>query len=177
MGFIGNDIINWQSAKTHQHKLKARCLEKLFNPSEIHYIEQHVFPLLAYWHLWSVKESAYKAWQRANDVKPIYNAISFVCSNIQQDSVVVEKDDFRCKVNTSYSCLYIYSQCYSEKFQTKIFDSQNLYKSWLTLMAKKNWIIEKSEFNIPSFYNTSSLQKIPVSISNDGNHVGVVWQI
>ena len=172
---IGNDIIEWQNAKKQLHKLKPRCLEKLFNTSEINYINNHEFPILAFWHLWSVKESAYKAWQRLENAKPIFNPYAFCCQDIQSHSVRVVNGDFSCRVETVFNSAYIYSQCQSKSLNFKILKSNieflNLKNQW----KKQGWHIQKNSYNIPSlFHNKHNIQK-PISISHDNGFTAVCW--
>lgn len=123
--------------------------------------------MLAFWQLWSVKESAYKAWQRLNRVEPVFNPKRFMCSAIQRNSVCIENGEFLCKVKTIYTNDYIYSQCDSKHLDYKIFTSPASFKVWKKELYKQNWIFIKSKFNIPSLYNTSLFKTIPVSITND----------
>ncbi len=178
MGFkdlLGNDIIDWETAKPQTHKLRQRSLEKLFNLKEIQYIKSQQDPMLAYWQLWSVKESAYKAWQRLNQTRPVFNPKRFLCCDIQQDIVCVAYDDFQCKVMTLYTKDYIYSQCDSEECNYHIFYSEVSYRDWLSELLKQDWILEKSEYNIPNFFNTKTQKTVPVSITKDFDYVGVAW--
>lgn len=131
--------------------------------------------MLAYWQLWSVKESAYKAWQRLNQTQPVFNPKRFVCSDFKRDSVYVRYENFQSKVKTLYTKDYVYSQCDSEKCNYQIFNSEASYHTWLTEISKQDWVLKKSKYNIPNLFNTKTQKTVPVSISNDANYVGVAW--
>lgn len=170
---IGNDIIDWKKAQNQHQKLRIRCLEKLFQAHEIEYIQSAEKPILAFWHLWSVKESAYKAWQRQQNAKPILNAKSFVCQNISPHSVLVSKGVFSYTVHTIYTSDYIYSECLSYHKQTKIFKTTDAYLRFKNNWQDKGWQIIKKANNIPSLFNAKKETFSAISLSHD-NHLTAV---
>lgn len=172
---IGNDIIDWQNAKKQLHKLRIRCLEKLFNTSEIHYINNHNLPILAFWHLWSVKESAYKAWQRLENTKSVFNPNAFCCQDIQSHLVRVVNGGFSCQVVTVFNSAYIYSQCQSKSLNFKILKSNFEFLNFKNQREKQGWHIQKTSNNIPNLFDPKHNIQKPLSISHDNEFTAVCW--
>lgn len=164
---IGNDIIFWRKAKNQHQKLRSRSLNKIFQEHEINYIQSADKPILAFWHLWSVKESAYKAWQRQQKTKPIFNPRSFVCHNITLHLVKVCNVGFLCEVKTIYTPDYIYSECLYKHRRTKIFKSSEAFLYFKNYWEQKGLSVIKEKYNIPSLYDEQKNIHYPVSLSHD----------
>ena len=130
-------------------------------------------PILAFWHLWSVKESDYKAWQRQTKSKPVFNACTFSCHNIKANSVQVVKNDFYCEVDTVYTPQYIYSQCRSTTSTFEILKSNQDYLKLKNKWYKDGWVIIKNAQDIPYLYNKQKGKFLAISLSHD-NHLSAV---
>jgi phosphopantetheinyl transferase (holo-ACP synthase) len=167
--FLGNDIIDWKTAKIQLQKLRPRALEKLFNPSEIEFIQHHEWPVLAYWQLWSAKESAYKAWQREVGAKPVFNPMAFKCQKTDDSGFSVSKGQFRCKVTIKTTSNYIYAALVSkkERLVSKVFQSPLEYQAFINLLKDKNWHPEKDDNAIPYFRHKTLNTTLPVSLTHD----------
>ena len=174
---IGNDIIDWQRAKHQHQKLRNRCLEKLFQLHEIEYIRSAENPLLAFWYLWSVKESAYKAWQRQTMSKPVFNAHTFSCHNIKANSVYVVKDNFYCEVETVFTSQYIYSQCQSKTRTFKILKSNQDYLRLKNKWFNEGWQIQKTAQGVPYLFNKQKSKYLAISLSHDNRLTAVNYQL
>lgn len=61
---IGNDIVDIAAARTESNIRRKGWQEKLFTIGEQEYIKTSANPEIAVWLLWSMKEAAYKAWNR-----------------------------------------------------------------------------------------------------------------
>lgn len=172
---IGNDIIDWQTAKTQHQKLRIRCLKKLFSTQEIDYIFSFDHALMAFWHLWSVKESAYKSWHRTNNTNPIFNPLSIRCKDFQSNSVSVEIDRFNYTVKTIYTDNYIYSQCQSKNNNHIILNSKVNFIEYKAQLAEKGWKIVKTKNNIPNLIHRKNGVCKPVSITHDRDFIALSW--
>jgi len=176
---IGNDIIDWSIARTQHQKLRQRCLEKLFNPPEIDAIKHSKHPLRTYWVLWSVKESAYKAWQRETNAHPIYNPKAFhingYSKSLNQMVSTIRIEAFSINVKTELNADYIYSYCDGIAVLNAVFTliEWNRYKIQL---LGQGWEMGKIENNIPVITRDENTIKIPVSISHDGKYVALNLQ-
>ena len=76
---IGNDIVDLQLAKTQSNWERRRFLQKIFTKTEAHQILKSENRSRMVWLFWSMKEAAYKAWQRKNDRPPKFNPLSLEC--------------------------------------------------------------------------------------------------
>jgi phosphopantetheinyl transferase (holo-ACP synthase) len=152
MGLVGNDIIDWALAKTQHQKLRPRCLEKLFHLNAIEIIHNSDNPLQSFWVLWSIKESAYKAWQRAMHTTPIFNPKAFQIITFQQNETCITSrvrlNDFLVNINTEITNNYIYSYCNSTTISNEIYTNRRKEYIYLNLL-KENWFLKKQNFNIP----------------------------
>jgi len=166
---VGNDIIDWETAKIQEQKLRPRALKKLFNPLEIELIQHYKSPVLAYWQLWSAKEAAYKAWQREAGVKPVFNPIAFRCQKRSESYFNVIKEDFECEVEIKTTSNYIYAVLVSERGRlvSKVFKSTSKYQNFISQLKDKGWFIEKNENGIPYFRDKTCNTKLPVSLTHD----------
>ena len=148
-------------------------MKKLFNTPEINYINNHEEPILAFWHLWSVKESAYKAWQRQTKSKPVFNAYTFFCQNIKANPILVVKDDFNCEIKTTFSTHYIYSQCQSEALTSIILKSNFDYSRLKNKWYDEGWQIIKTTQGIPYLYNKQKRIFTAISLSHNNQFTAV----
>ncbi|HEY0091880.1 MAG TPA: 4'-phosphopantetheinyl transferase superfamily protein [Flavobacterium sp.] len=90
---IGNDIIDLQLAAVESNWTRKGFLEKIFNPSEIEIIFLADNHFLMVWILWSMKESAYKIYNRKTGRRS-FNPKYFLCSlnkNTLHGTVVFEE--------------------------------------------------------------------------------------
>ncbi len=178
MELIGNDIIDWHIAKSQYHKLRPRCLEKLFNAFEIDLILKSNSPLKSFWTLWSIKESTYKAWQRATDSAPVFNPKSIKINSFNKvfENIAssVSINSFDLCIHTEITTDYIYSYVASKIYCNKIFrvDEYSVFKG---LLEQKNYAIVKSDTGIPSVLNKNNKQNAPLSISHDGQFVAIAF--
>lgn len=66
---IGNDVVDLQLARTESNWKRKGFLQKLFTESEQAMILQHHDPEIMVWVLWSMKEAAYKIYNRETGVR------------------------------------------------------------------------------------------------------------
>ncbi|NBC57240.1 MAG: 4'-phosphopantetheinyl transferase superfamily protein [Bacteroidetes bacterium] len=171
---MGNDIINWQSARCQTQKLRQRCLVKLFNSAELDYIHNHDSSILAFWHMWSIKETAYKAWQRLVKASPIFNPLAFHCQMISDSECVVSIENLNFKVNSTLNSEFIYSSIISkENTISKVFDSKVLFEDFTNQLDYYGWCFKKDNNGIPSLYSERRSTVLPISISHDQNWFAV----
>lgn len=76
---IGNDIVDLNLAKTQSTWRRRGYLQKIFSKEEQKHILNSENKDRMVWLFWSMKEAAYKAWQRKNDMPPRFNPLSFKC--------------------------------------------------------------------------------------------------
>lgn len=76
---IGNDVVDIATARTQSNIWRKGWQEKLFTNSERLYISQSANPEISVWLLWSMKEAAYKAWNRNTGVRA-FNPQKLLCN-------------------------------------------------------------------------------------------------
>jgi phosphopantetheinyl transferase (holo-ACP synthase) len=154
--------------------LRTRCLEKLFKASEIEHIQTSAEPLLEFWVLWSIKETAYKAWQRATNSKPVFNPVAFeIISYHTSQTCIASEVKHEChlfSIKTEVNSEYIYSYINSRVHYNKVMN-KGAYACFSKDLAKKHLVIEKNENQIPWLINTKTRQKNSLSITHDGRFV------
>lgn len=69
---IGNDIVDLQLAKMQSNWQRPRFIEKIFTTSEQDIIQQSKNPELEIWKLWTMKEAAYKAYNRETGIRGFF---------------------------------------------------------------------------------------------------------
>ena len=69
---IGNDIVDLQLAKMQSNWQRPRFIEKIFTTSEQDIIQQSENPELEIWILWTMKEAAYKAYNRETGIRGFF---------------------------------------------------------------------------------------------------------
>ena len=75
---IGNDVIDLNAAKTESNWQRRGWLGKLFTSSEIDVILSGENAGILVWKAWSMKEAAYKCWNRNSNVRA-FNPTQFEC--------------------------------------------------------------------------------------------------
>ena len=69
---IGNDIVDLQLAKMQSNWQRPRFIEKIFTTCEQNFIRQSENPELEVWKLWTMKEAAYKAYNRETGIRGFF---------------------------------------------------------------------------------------------------------
>lgn len=182
---IGVDIIDIAETKKTSNWERPRFLEKLFTPNEQKLIYASKNPFIMVWHLWSVKEAAYKLYTQIHP-RRFYNPKHFQC-NISNMCSKVNYKDFECFVNTKMTPQYILSEarlieyemtsrCIKLPCSSHTNQSQTTKEALLVSVSEEFKILKsklkivKSELGIPSIYHNSKKLNIGVSISHHGNY-------
>lgn len=66
---LGNDIVDLQVAKIESNWRRKNYLQKIFSPNEQQYIAEAKQPDEMVWLLWSMKEAAYKIYNRQTGIR------------------------------------------------------------------------------------------------------------
>ena len=69
---IGNDIVDLKLAKTQSNWQRPKFLEKIFTTNEQELIQQSDNLELEVWRLWTMKEAAYKAYNRETGIRGFF---------------------------------------------------------------------------------------------------------
>lgn len=107
---IGNDIVDLSKAKKDTNIWRPRFLEKVCSKREIDLITTHSDSFYTFWRLWTMKESAYKAFQRDLKFQPIFNPFAFECELKNKQLGTVNFEGKQIDVKTFQTTDYIYSE-------------------------------------------------------------------
>jgi len=161
---IGNDIVDLAQSRIESRWSRKGLIERLFTPEEQQLIKNHIDPEIMVWLLWSMKEAAYKIYNRQTKIRE-FSPHKLKCRlNSLNDNAAL--GEVSCLENTYYTKTVISS----ENINTiAVNDLKNLYN---TIEIVKPEII-KDDFGIPNL-KTASSTFMDVSISHHGRFERVV---
>ncbi|WDF65884.1 4'-phosphopantetheinyl transferase superfamily protein [Flavobacterium sp. KACC 22763] len=151
---IGNDIIDLAQSRVESRWQRKGFIEKLFTKEEQQYIKDSEKPEIMVWLLWSMKEAAYKIYNRQTKIrefspKKLCCSLNFLNSNLSLGKVT-------CNENTYYT-KSIFSL---ESIHTIAVDNLENIKNIIEVENKK---IIKDENGIPYLKMGNRLQYISIS--------------
>lgn len=104
---IGNDVIDLRQSRIESKWQRAGFIEKLFTAEEKQLINDYHDPEIMVWLLWSMKEAAYKIYNRQTQIRE-YSPKKLSCSLITLDKYV--EGVVSCNGNKYYSKTFITSE-------------------------------------------------------------------
>jgi phosphopantetheine--protein transferase-like protein len=99
---IGNDIVDLKKAKTDSNIFRPRYMEKVLSQNEQNLVLSSPKPEQDFWRLWTMKESAYKAFQRKFNSKPVFNPFAFHCELMDSENGLVHFGGDYVKTTTTF---------------------------------------------------------------------------
>lgn len=197
---IGNDIIDLVAARRESNWQRPGFLHKLFTDKERGIIESSVHPDSRVWLLWSMKESAYKAWmqqggKRFFGPKKIRCQLEYKVNDYKTiGSVTIENNLFHTQSILTESYIYTStakqddSTIYQTEFQVfKIGKGSATTKSQIahaTLMdyyAKQKKVssldlsLEKSNTGVPFLRYKKQKLDLSISLTHHGDYGAFGW--
>lgn len=159
---IGNDIIDLAFSKTESKWNRSGFIEKIFTEREQFLIAQSKNTELVIWKLWSIKEAAYKIWNRQTGNR-LFNPKFFECAFADDESGQLTIGH---KTYFSKSCItahYIHSIVveYKSDFRKVV------------VLKNRSKILKLG--TLPYFIENNGFQNPNVSISNHGKFEKVVF--
>jgi phosphopantetheinyl transferase (holo-ACP synthase) len=126
---IGNDLVDLKLAAKQSNWQRKGFLDKLFTSKEQEYILDSDDPFKTVWLLWSMKESAYKAYlQTPND--RFFSPKNLACSIISKNkgTVLINNVLFfvKSKINEDFIYTVAFSEKYNNNFLTDCFSFEHL---------------------------------------------------
>lgn len=184
---IGNDIVDITVAAAESNWRRKGFLEKIFTLQEQLYINNAILPDEMVFKLWSMKESAYKVYNRqyggrffapqkfsctllsATTGLVTFNNVSYQTTTIAAKKYIYSIACLKGFTNTELlsSCFYLPKMEYSKQQQfinKKIVDCYTK----LTDERKEDISIVKDKNGIP-FLHCSNNDKVPISITHHGS--------
>lgn len=183
---IGNDIVDLKLASTQSNWQRKGFLDKLFTSQEQGFILNSSEPFKAVWLLWSIKESAYKAYIHLNGGRS-FSPKKIVCSPILKNkaSVLINKQLFfaESEINNDFIHSIAFPEKYDNwilnkcfKFNDHSFETQHLetYQNVLVAFANKLNIpisllnIKKNTDGVPQLFQNKTPLKNAFSLTHHG---------
>lgn len=162
---IGNDVIDILQSRHESNWQRKGFLEKLFTPEEQLLIAQHLNPERMVWVLWSMKEAAYKIYNRQTRIRA-YIPQKLACSLDSESSNCIS-GKVSCCGNLYYTKTILTTDC------IHTIAVSNPYQ-WDAVkeIEKKN--IVKDFYGIPFLTSALSPALQDVSVSHHGRFEKVV---
>ncbi|HSI70979.1 MAG TPA: 4'-phosphopantetheinyl transferase superfamily protein [Gillisia sp.] len=179
---IGNDIVDLEVAERESNWRRPGYLQKIFNVEERLQIEAAQNPDLLVWTFWSMKEAAYKAYQRKFGLGRSFNPSKISCCiSIKENTsasgkVRINRSTFITK--TSFKESYVHTTANSseaKKVVSKIYPSAENVKELLLkeISVKMGYpllsvSIKKDRSSVPILIADDQKINLPFSISHHG---------
>jgi phosphopantetheinyl transferase (holo-ACP synthase) len=162
---IGNDVVDLLQSRKDSNWQRKGYIEKIFNPEEQLYISNASDPEIMVWALWSMKEAAYKVYNRKTKVRE-YIPKKLNCFIESQNEILITGKVI-CSENTFHTRT-ILSNDFIHTVAVSFFDDLN------NVIEIENKAIDKDKNGIP--FLAGGLQNIAqdVSISHHGRFEKVV---
>ena len=162
---IGNDIIDIIQSRRESNWQRKGFVQKIFTTQEQQLISNAQNPETTIWMLWSMKEAAYKIYNRKTKLRR-YIPQQFVCTISSQN-----QDCILGKVNCEENVYYTKTILTQESINTIAVKSISDFKNVIEI---KNKNIIKDENGVPYLINSLSNTIQDVSISHHGRFEKVV---
>ena len=184
---IGNDIVDLHFAKTESPWRRPGFLEKVFTQHERECIESSTDPNALVWRFWSMKESAYKAYQRTLQAR-FFNPRRLSCSLANEQEGMVRVGLKKYKTITTTTDKFVYTIALSEEigsFDTNYFllndasyqtQHREIYRKVHQKMAELFGIpqaeiaIKKSNTGIPGLFVKNNPLESYLTITHHGHY-------
>lgn len=181
---IGNDIVDLFETKRSSNWRRTGFLQKVFTPKERSIINASKYPAIAVWRIWSMKESAYKAFIQSGGSR-FFNPKKIECRIESQKKGGVKINEMYLKSNTFINSKYIFTTSTFDNpvIENKIFrlaennyrhQSDFMHQKLLEDFAKKNSIalvelkIQKTKKGVPMIYCKDKVFNTSLSITHHG---------
>ena len=183
---IGNDLVDLKLAAKQSNWQRKGFLDKLFTPKEQGYILNSKNPFKTVWLLWSMKESAYKAYLQIHGDRffaPKNLSSHLISKNI--GTVLINNVLFftESEMNEAYIYTVAFSEKHNNKFLTNCFrfeptdfetQHSQTYQKVLAAFARELKLpvvqlkIEKNILGVPQLFQGEVLTKHSFSLTHHG---------
>ncbi|MGM0933061.1 MAG: 4'-phosphopantetheinyl transferase family protein [Bacteroidota bacterium] len=188
---IGNDIVDLQLAKTQSNWRRRGYLQKIFTKEERQQILDSENRDKMVWLFWSMKEAAYKAWQRKNNLAPKFNPRSLECflqssnSNSTTGKVIIEEESVFIKSFFNSNFIHSRASCREdEKIIWKSLSSkedlrQSLLREFVATAGtfSKFPKLKKDRNFIPQLFINDQAPSYNFSLSHHGSFSGFAFSL
>lgn len=183
---IGNDLVDLKLANIQSNWQRKGFLDKLFTPKEQEYILNADNPFETVWLLWSMKESAYKAYLQIYGDR-FFSPKKLACSLLSKNKGTVLINNSLFFAESEVNEHFIHSISFSEKhnnnfltdcfrFEHSDFKTQHnqTYQKVLEAFASELKLpisllnIKKNTIGIPQLFQDKMLHKNSFSLTHHG---------
>lgn len=183
---IGNDLVDLKLAAKQSNWQRKGFLDKLFTSKEQGYILDSDDPFKTVWLLWSMKESAYKAYFQTHNDR-FFSPKNLKCHLILKNKGTVLINNVLFFAESKINEEFIYTVAFSEKYNNSFltdcfeFDHQDFktqrsqtYQKVLAAFAKELKLpigllnIKKNAQGIPQLFQGEKLLKNSFSLTHHG---------
>jgi phosphopantetheinyl transferase (holo-ACP synthase) len=154
---IGNDVIDLAATRKESNWQRTGFLEKLFSPAERKIISTYSSPEVMVWILWSMKEAAYKIYNRQTKRREFIPQ-QLLCSITAINDIFT--GEVRCNGFIYYSKTVLKHEFIHTIALTCTHDMDKVNEL-------ENNAVFKDEWSIPYIYSDKNSKK-PVSVSHHG---------
>jgi len=162
---IGNDVIDLQQSRQESNWQRRGFIEKLFSTNEQLLIAEDSNPETMVWLLWSMKEAAYKVYNRQTKIRK-YIPKQLICSIVSK-----ENNQITGLVNCNENLYYTKTILSKEAIHTvAVRDLNDLDR---VIEIEKKGIVKDAN-GVPNLSNAASDAFQDVSISHHGRFEKVV---
>lgn len=156
---IGNDVVDLAAARLESNIRRKGWQEKLFTADECAFISASRNPEVAVWLLWSMKEAAYKAWNRQSGIR-IFAPQKLQCT---VDQLSHQKASGMVKIESNR--YYTQSEISKSFIHTIAVRAENMFDD---IRYIPEAAVAKDDNALPYF--KKDCQRFPASKSHHGNH-------
>lgn len=183
---VGNDLVDLKLAAKQSNWQRKGFLDKLFTPKEQGYILNSNNQFKTVWLLWSMKESAYKAYLQTHGNR-FFAPKKLVCNLISKNKGTVLINKMLFFTESEIGDAFIYTMAFTKKYDNRFltdcfeFDCQDFetqrsqtYHKVLTAFAYKlkfpaaQLKIEKNSQGVPRLFWGEMLLKNSFSLTHHG---------
>lgn len=167
---IGNDIVDTEAASAESNPLRRGWINKVYAPSEKEFIGASGSSVQILWLLWSMKEAAYKIFNRCSGTV-FYAPQKFICKLQEQNAMgaagIVTFGAEQYFTTSIISPGFIHSTATMIQGEAPHI---NIYpiKTLLSDILPEGYQFVRQEGNPPLLFNKQTREYIPVSYSHHG---------
>lgn len=166
---IGNDIVDLAKARYESHIFRPGYFQKTCTDEEISTILSSNDAFRTFWRIWTMKETAYKAFQRRFNFQPVLNPIAFSAKVKNADLGTVSFQGYEITVKTIQHQDFIYSEIIHSDAKQRFFglmpDFLLRLKSEFGLHQLPTFVKSTTGFPMVKLMHNS----IPISRTHHGN--------
>ncbi|RZJ75001.1 MAG: 4-phosphopantetheinyl transferase family protein [Flavobacterium sp.] len=161
---IGNDVVDLASARIESNWQRKGFLQKVFSAEEQQLIAASANPETMVWILWSMKEAAYKIYNRETGVR------SYIPHKLLCSQVAITSNGYNGIVKCEGKMYDTFSTIQDTVIHTI---AVKVKKDFERISEIKNQTIFKDNRGIPYIYDSDGTPK-PVSVSHHGKYYRAV---